>query len=54
MLSYSFQLDKEAEAVEGAILKALAAGYRTKDIQQPGAKLVGTVEMAEVVRNFIK
>jgi 3-isopropylmalate dehydrogenase len=60
MLTYSFQLDKEAGAVEGAILEALKAGYRTKDIHDAGlktegsTKLVGTAEMAEVVRNFVK
>jgi 3-isopropylmalate dehydrogenase len=53
MLSYAFQLDKEAEAIEQAIVKTLDLGYRTKDIQSPGAKLVGTVEMGEaIVRNL--
>jgi 3-isopropylmalate dehydrogenase len=54
MLRYSFQLDKEAEAIEDAILKALEGGYRTKDIQQPETKLVGTVEMAEVIRTLVE
>ena len=40
-------LDKEAEAVEQAIVKTLEQGYRTKDIQSPGAKLVGTREMGD-------
>jgi 3-isopropylmalate dehydrogenase len=53
MLTYSFQLEKEAECIEHAILSALEAGYRTKDIQQPGAKLVGTAEMAEVIRGLV-
>jgi 3-isopropylmalate dehydrogenase len=53
MLSYAFQLDKEAEAIEQAIVKTLDLGYRTKDIQSPGAKIVGTVEMGEaIVRNL--
>ncbi|HSA86923.1 MAG TPA: 3-isopropylmalate dehydrogenase [Nitrospira sp.] len=53
MLSYAFQLDKEAEAIEQAIVKALDLGYRTKDIQSPGAKIVGTVEMGDaIVRNL--
>ncbi len=53
MLSYAFQLDKEAEAIEQAIVKTLDLGYRTKDIQSPGAKLVGTVEMGEaILRNL--
>lgn len=53
MLSYAFHLDKEAEAIEQAIVKTLDLGYRTKDIQSPGAKIVGTVEMGEaIVRNL--
>ncbi|MGZ8365079.1 MAG: 3-isopropylmalate dehydrogenase [Nitrospira sp.] len=53
MLSYAFQLDQEAEAIEQAIVKTLDLGYRTKDIQSPGAKIVGTVEMGEaIVRNL--
>jgi 3-isopropylmalate dehydrogenase len=62
MLSYSFQLEKEAESVERAILMTLEAGYRTKDIQpatpqvaaQGLIKLVGTAEMGEAVRSFIQ
>jgi 3-isopropylmalate dehydrogenase len=49
MLSYSFHLDKEAEAIERAILHTLEQGYRTKDIQSPGCQLVGTVEMGEAI-----
>ena len=53
MLSYAFELDKEAEAIEQAIVKTLDLGYRTKDIQSPGAKIVGTVEMGEaIIRNL--
>lgn len=49
MLSYSFHLDKEAEAIEQAIIKTLEQGYRTKDIQSPGCHLVGTTEMGEAI-----
>ena len=49
MLSYAFQLDKEAEAVERAIVKTLDLGYRTKDIQAPGARVVGTTEMGDAI-----
>ncbi|MBI5411493.1 MAG: 3-isopropylmalate dehydrogenase [Nitrospirae bacterium] len=55
LLAYQFRLDKEAEAVEQAIVKTLEQGYRTKDIQSPGAKLVGTKEMGDaVLRNLLK
>jgi 3-isopropylmalate dehydrogenase len=49
MLSYALQLEKEAEAVEQAIMKTLASGYRTKDIQAEGAKVVGTTEMGDAI-----
>jgi 3-isopropylmalate dehydrogenase len=49
MLSYAFQLEKEAEAIEQAIIKTLDLGYRTKDIQCPGARMVGTTEMADAI-----
>lgn len=53
MLSYAFQLEKEAEAIELAIVKTLDLGYRTKDIQGPGARVVGTAEMGDaILRNL--
>lgn len=53
MLSYAFQLDKEAEAIDRAIVKTLDFGYRTKDIQSPGARIVRTTEMGDaILRNL--
>ena len=53
MFTYTFHLEKEAEAVENAILRTLDQGYRTKDIHSPGTKLVGTAEMGNaVLKNF--
>jgi 3-isopropylmalate dehydrogenase len=49
MLAYAFHLDKEAEAVERAILRTLEQGYRTKDIHSPGTTSVGTVEMGDAI-----
>lgn len=49
MLSYSFNLDKEAATIEGAIVRVLDQGYRTKDIQSAGGKLVGTQEMGRLI-----
>jgi 3-isopropylmalate dehydrogenase len=49
MLSYAFRLDKEADAIERAIVKTLDLGYRTRDIQSPGAKIVGTAEMGDII-----
>ena len=53
MLSYAFKLDKEADLVERAIVKTLDLGYRTKDIQSPGTRLVSTTDMGDaIVRNL--
>src|SRR6185503_12161094 len=49
MLSFAFKLDKEAELVEQAIVKTLDLGYRTKDIQSPGMRIVGTAEMGDAI-----
>ena len=49
MLSYTFKLAKEAEAVEQAISATLGQGYRTKDIQSAGTNLVGTSEMGDAI-----
>jgi 3-isopropylmalate dehydrogenase len=42
MLSYSFGLEEEAAAVEGAVTAVLAAGLRTADVAAPGEDPVGT------------
>ena len=49
MFLYSFQMDKVAELIEGAVKKALSAGYRTADIYTSGSVLVSTSKMTEIV-----
>ena len=49
MLRYTFDLDKEADAVEAAVQKVLTQGYRTGDIMSEGCKLVGTKEMGDLI-----
>ena len=49
MLRFSFDLDKEAEAVENAVKKVLAGGYRTADIIAEGMKQTGTKEMGDLI-----
>lgn len=49
MLRFSFDLDKEAEAVENAVKKVLAGGYRTVDIMVEGMKQTGTKEMGDLI-----
>ncbi len=49
MLKYSFDMDKESEAIEHAVSKVLAAGYRTGDIMSPGKTQVGCKEMGGLI-----
>ena len=50
MFRYSFQLAAEADAIEAAVDKALADGWRTADIARPGDAVIGTKQMGEVIR----
>lgn len=60
MLRYSFDLDKEADAVEQAVKQVLKEGYRTIDImpqeeeKKAEVKQVGTVEMGRLISERIK
>jgi 3-isopropylmalate dehydrogenase len=49
MLRYSFNLSKEAEAIEKAVDRVLEEGYRTYDIFVEGQKKVGTREMGDLI-----
>ncbi len=54
MLRYSFDLDREADAVEAAVQKVLTDGYRTADIMADGCTKVGTVEMGSLIVENIR
>lgn len=49
MLRYSFDLDKEADAVEAAVKSVIAEGYRTVDIMAEGMKQVSTAQMGDLI-----
>jgi 3-isopropylmalate dehydrogenase len=49
MLRYSFDLTKEADAVEEAVKRVLDKGVRTIDIMSEGCELVGTKEMGDSI-----
>ena len=49
LLRFSFDMDKEADAIDNAVKKVLEAGYRTGDIMSEGCKLVGTKEMGDLI-----
>ncbi len=50
MFRHSLNEPGLADAVEEAVARALAAGYRTRDIAAPGEVAVGTAAMGEAVR----
>ena len=50
MFKYSFNLPQEAAAVEAAVDKALADGWRTADIAKPGETAIGCKKMGEIIR----
>ena len=49
LLRHSFDLETEATDIENAVDRAIDKGFRTIDIQQPGLKTVGTVEMTDAI-----
>ena len=49
MLRYSLDLDKEADAIEAAVVTVLKEGYRTTDIMSEGCTLVGTDKMGDLI-----
>ena len=53
MLRYSFDMDKEAEAIERAIREVLSEGYRTLDIMSEGCKKIETDRMGELICSHI-
>lgn len=53
MLRYSFDLDKEADAVEAAVQKVLEDNIRTVDIMSEGMTLAGCKEMGDEIAKRI-
>ena len=49
MLRYTFDLDKEADAIENAVKKVLEEGYRTIDLAKPGEEQVKCDEMGSLI-----
>jgi 3-isopropylmalate dehydrogenase len=49
MLRYTFNQEDAAQRIENAVKKVLAQGFRTKDIDEPGMKPVGTKAMGDAV-----
>ena len=53
MLRYSFDLDKEADAIENAVKMVLKEGFRTVDIMSEGCTKVGCKEMGSLLAERI-
>ena len=53
LLRYSFDLDKEADAIEAAVQQVLTEGYRTGDIMSEGCTRVGTQKMGDLIAERI-
>lgn len=53
MLRFSFDLDKEAWAIENAVKNVLKKGYRTVDIMTKGCHQVGCKEMGDLLADEI-
>lgn len=54
LLRYSFDLDKEADAIEAAVQSVLTDGYRTGDIMSQGCTQVGTTAMGDLIAERIR
>ena len=54
MLRYTFDLDKEADAIENAVAEVLKEGYRTIDIMSEGKTQIGTAEIGTLIAGHIK
>ena len=54
MLRYSFDLDKEADAIDAAVKQVLQDGYRTGDIMSEGCTKVGCSKMGDLLVERIK
>ncbi len=54
MLRFSFDLEKEADAVEAAVKQVLKDGYRTVDIMSEGKNQVGCSKMGDLIAERIR
>ena len=53
MLRFSFDLDKEADAIEASVAIVLKDGYRTLDIMSEGKTQIGTARMGDEIATNI-
>ena len=53
LLRYSFKLEREAASIEAAVTSVLAAGYRSRDLAEPGKTALTTAEMGARVAEAV-
>lgn len=53
MLKYSFDLDDESAAIEDAVNRVLADGFKTSDLNIEGATTLSTTEMTEKIISYL-
>ena len=54
MLRYSFDMDKEADAIDAAVRQVLQDGFRTGDIMSEGCEKVGCKRMGDLIAERIR
>ncbi len=54
MLRFTFDLDKEADAIDAAVQQVLREGYRTGDIMSEGCTKTGTAEMGSLIAERVR
>jgi len=54
MLRHSLDQGAAADRIDKAVEDVLNEGYRTADIQEPSAQLVGCKQMGQLVRDKIE
>lgn len=54
MLRYTFDLDKEADAIEKAVKQVLQEGYRTVDIMSDGCTKIGCSKMGDLLAKNVE
>jgi 3-isopropylmalate dehydrogenase len=54
LLRYSLNRVADADRIEAAVLRVLEQGYRTRDIHSAGTKLVGTLQMGDLIAREVE
>ena len=53
LLRHTAKLESEAAYIEKAVDEALAGGYRTADLREPGSRAVSTSQMGDLIESLV-